>query len=295
MSESSGCLDLSDATSKFSLSRTHFDMNKFGEPAEEDFETMRDVVKDMIRASPRLMAARSQTIENGSLCYVKQNGLSAPGASKHKIDFSLRGVPVVSQFIARDAEMQALEKALIKPRPTTSRRNVVVVHGLGGIGKTQLVVEFARKHQHQFSAVFWLDGSSEASLKQSFVDMARRLPRSELTADGMQSLSQVTVEADVVVRECQQWLSVSSNSHWLLIIDNVDRDYHDESDAQAYNVKEYFPDADHGSILITSRLVSLQQFGSGVKVGTVTAQQARAMLENNAKRTLEGISKTLSV
>lgn len=60
VSESSGCLDLSEATSKFSLSRTHFDMNKFGRPTEEDFETVADVVTAMIKASPVLMLARSQ-------------------------------------------------------------------------------------------------------------------------------------------------------------------------------------------------------------------------------------------
>ena len=60
MSESSGCLDLSDATSKFSLSRSHFDMNKFGKPTEEDFETVGDVLREMIRASPGLVLARSQ-------------------------------------------------------------------------------------------------------------------------------------------------------------------------------------------------------------------------------------------
>jgi hypothetical protein len=60
VSESSGCLDLSDATRRYSLSRTHFDMNKFGRPTEEDFETVRDVIKDMIRASPELVLARSQ-------------------------------------------------------------------------------------------------------------------------------------------------------------------------------------------------------------------------------------------
>jgi hypothetical protein len=60
VSESSGCFDLSDATSKFSLSRAHFDINKFGGPTEEDFETVGDVVKDMIRASPALVLARSQ-------------------------------------------------------------------------------------------------------------------------------------------------------------------------------------------------------------------------------------------
>lgn len=35
VSESSGCLDPNVSTGKFSLSRTHFDMNKFGRPTEE--------------------------------------------------------------------------------------------------------------------------------------------------------------------------------------------------------------------------------------------------------------------
>jgi hypothetical protein len=60
VSESSGCLDMSDATHKYSLSRSHFDMNKFGKPTEEDFEIVSDVIQEMIRASARLMQSRSQ-------------------------------------------------------------------------------------------------------------------------------------------------------------------------------------------------------------------------------------------
>jgi hypothetical protein len=189
--------------------------------------------------------------------------------------------------------MAVIEQLLLEPMPATSptrrsRRTAVVVHGLGGIGKTQLAVEFARKHYHRFSAVFWLDGSSEASLKHSFVGMARRLPCDELTADGVALLGDAAVEADVAVRECQRWLSMPSNSRWLLLIDNADRDHRDEGDAQAYNVQAYFPDADHGSMLITSRLAGLQRLGTGVKVGTVAGEQARAILENNAGRVVEG-------
>ncbi|KAH5617588.1 hypothetical protein HBI23_253250 [Parastagonospora nodorum] len=94
VSENSGCLDLSDATSKFSLSRTHVDMNKFGRPTEEDFETVRDVVGDMIQASPGLIAARSQCI------------------SKHKIHSCLRGVSTLKQSVTQDVEMQALKTKL---------------------------------------------------------------------------------------------------------------------------------------------------------------------------------------
>ena len=60
ISESFGCLYLSDATSKFSLSRTHFEMNKFGRPMEKDFKTVQDVVKGIFQASPGLVLARSQ-------------------------------------------------------------------------------------------------------------------------------------------------------------------------------------------------------------------------------------------
>jgi hypothetical protein len=194
----------------------------------------------------------------------------------------------MSQFVARDAEMQALERLLVSTPLATNRRNVVVVHGLGGIGKTQLAVEFARKHQRRFSAIFWLDGSSEASLKQSFVDMAQRLRKARGTIDSAELPSQVAVEADVALRECQQWLCVSSNTHWLIILDNVDRDHHDKDDSQAYDVRKYFPHADHGSILITSRLASLQRLGTGIKVGTVAAEQARDILENNAGRIVDG-------
>ncbi|KAH7128714.1 hypothetical protein B0J11DRAFT_277234 [Dendryphion nanum] len=201
-----------------------------------------------------------------------------------QVPLSLQGVPVVSRFVHRDAELKELERLLPISSLVASRRNVVVVHGLGGIGKTQLAVEFARRHQSRYSGVFWLDGSTETSVKQSFTDMMRRLPRRELAADGVEMLKHSTLDVNVAVRECLQWLSLPSNHGWLLIFDNVDRDFYDKNDSQAYNVKSYFPYADHGSILITSRLASLQKHGSGVKVGTVATEQARAILEMNAGR-----------
>jgi hypothetical protein len=60
VSESSACLDLSDSTSNFSLSRTHFQLNKFGKATEEDFETVRDIIKKMVEGSNALLLARSQ-------------------------------------------------------------------------------------------------------------------------------------------------------------------------------------------------------------------------------------------
>ena len=56
--ESSGCLDQSASTEKYSLSRDHFSMNKFGKPEEEDFETVCEVIEAMVEQASALVAAR---------------------------------------------------------------------------------------------------------------------------------------------------------------------------------------------------------------------------------------------
>ena len=193
----------------------------------------------------------------------------------------------MGKFVQRDAEMQTLEQ-LLKSTGLVSRQKVVVLHGLGGIGKTQLAIEFARKHYHRFSSVFWLGGASEASLKHSFTGILQRLPRDELTADGVEMLKNSTIDVDVAVRECLRWLSLPTNQHWLIIFDNVDRDYHRSDDVQACDIRKYCPSTNYGSILMTSRLASLHRLGSVLKVGTVWMEQAREILESNAGRTIEG-------
>ena len=212
----------------------------------------------------------------------------ATDSGKHKIQFSLRGIPIVDHFVQRAAEMEQIERLLFDEPTVKKRRGVVVIHGLGGIGKTQLAVEFAREHHGRFSSVFWLDGSSKESLRKSFVDMVQRLPRTELTAEGVEMLRRSAIDIDKAIQECLRWLSLPTNKRWLIILDNVDRKFPNAEDPQAYDIENYIPDTDHGYVIITSRLARLQKQGLGIKVGTVGTEQARAMLESNAGRSIEG-------
>ena len=60
VSKDSGCLDLSESTKKYSLSRNHFNMNKFGRPDEEDFQTVREVVGEMSKQAIAIVRHKAQ-------------------------------------------------------------------------------------------------------------------------------------------------------------------------------------------------------------------------------------------
>ena len=61
-------------------------------------------------------------------------------------------------------------------------RRAVVLYGLGGIGKTQLSVAYAKRHKDNYSAIFWVNIKDEDSLKQSFARIAKQILREHPSA-----------------------------------------------------------------------------------------------------------------
>ena len=88
-----------------------------------------------------------------------------------------------------------------------------------------------------------------------------------------------------------KWLSLEANTGWLLVLDNVDREWQGvrgHMDPQAYNFKDFLPPADHGSVLITTRLGRLQRAKASLRMDAVAHDVGREMLESRAGRTLPG-------
>jgi len=195
----------------------------------------------------------------------------------------------VKTFVPRNVEMTRLTQVLLPTSTDQIRRKVFIVHGLGGIGKTQLSVEFTRKHQRSYSAVFWVDGSTNERMRRSIADLAGRLPQHQISEGSRNYSQRGSANIDEVVEDVLKWLSQPSNDQWLLIFDNVDREFSSPSrDPEAFDVKEYFPTADQGSILITSRLMSLSQLGTDLKLEPVDKLQGSSILENSLGRSVEG-------
>lgn len=113
----------------------------------------------------------------------------------------------------------------------------LVLGGVGGIGKTQLAIAYADRHRSAYESVFWLNATSEATLKQSFQSIADLIfdVQDPGALEGEQSLTAI-----------RGWLSDKNNTQWMLIFDNYD-------EPDAFRLDTYYSSASHGVIVVTTR------------------------------------------
>ncbi|KAL4808134.1 TPR-like protein [Aspergillus unguis] len=143
-------------------------------------------------------------------------------------------------FIGRQKELKAIMDTL-QPACKSPEQQRLVLGGIGGIGKTQLAIKYAKCHQNSYTSVFWLNAESEAALRKSFLSIAKQIFK-------LQQPDQLK-DKEAVIHVCQ-WLSDPKNHQWLLILDNYD-------DPREYDIEQYYPPASHGVLLITSRQPNL--------------------------------------
>ena len=190
-------------------------------------------------------------------------------------------MPLTGNFVERDVEIREMEKCLL-PSDARERRKTYILYGLGGIGKTRLAAAFARKHQQTFSAILWLNGNSKDTLMRSLAAFAQHAGLIRL-AHSTNSASQCVQDEEVEAQNVLRWLSCEENHRWLAVFDNVDREYPSRvGDSQAYDITSFLPTADHGSVLITTRLASLGEIGMSKKVQILDLEQALELLSDRS-------------
>jgi len=183
---------------------------------------------------------------------------------------------MIPHFTTRAEYIVALEESLL-PKVSPGRK-VFVLYGLGGIGKTQLAIKFAKDHQKEFNSVFFLDGSSQDSLFKSFAAIFRRIAESKTLGnkDSVNLATNNQIPPQAMAEKAMQWLAHQSNNRWLLIFDNIDKEPSDEG---GFDIMPFFPPKDHGSILITTRLAPLSKLGHSKKVGRMSDEEADKLLD----------------
>ncbi|KAH6673053.1 hypothetical protein B0J14DRAFT_654782 [Halenospora varia] len=196
-----------------------------------------------------------------------------------QITFSLSHVSDVEHFVAREEELVEMHRAL----GGDGSRRVAVLHGLGGIGKTQLSVAYAKRHKNSYSAIFWLNIKDEDSLKLSFAKVARQISREHFSASQLSKVD-TNENLDEVVGSVKAWLSLPNNTRWLMIYDNYDNPkLPRNTDPAAVDIRSFLPESYQGSIIITTRS-SQVGFGYPIQIRKLKDIRDSLKILSNASR-----------
>ncbi|KAH8660954.1 hypothetical protein BGZ60DRAFT_530945 [Tricladium varicosporioides] len=164
------------------------------------------------------------------------------------VSFSLSNVSNTEHFVAREEELTEIHTKL----SGDGSRRTVVLHGLGGMGKTQLAVAYAKRYKDSYSAIFWLNIKDEDSLKQSFARIARQILREHPSAPWLSKVDMKNL--DEVIDAVKAWQGLPYNTRWLMIYDNYDNPrLASNTDPTAVDITKFLPEIYQGSVLVTTR------------------------------------------
>ncbi|MFI2118156.1 FxSxx-COOH system tetratricopeptide repeat protein [Streptomyces rubiginosohelvolus] len=108
-------------------------------------------------------------------------------------------------FIGREATMTRVREALLAGRQAV----VQALHGLGGIGKTQLVLEYAHRFASQYDTVWWIDAEQADQIPVHYTELAARLGIAAPGA-GTGHTTRTLIE------------HLRTRERWLIVLDNAD-------------------------------------------------------------------------
>lgn len=158
-------------------------------------------------------------------------------------------MPQIQNFIGREKEIEEIRQSL----SSNGSRRVAILHGLGGIGKTQLAVTYIKRYRDEYSAIFWLNIKDEISIQDSFAEIASRILQQHPDASYLSALS-LQEDQNEIIEAVKAWFSLPCNTKWLLVYDNYDNPKSNAGESDGMDIEHFLPKAFQGSIIITTRI-----------------------------------------
>ena len=159
-----------------------------------------------------------------------------------------------ADFVGHDDLFEILDQVCLPDRQVDTSKpglNSCVISGLGGVGKTQLIVEYTFRRRTNFEAIFWVNASELNKLAERFHQIAVALNLVDKNDTGdrvvtrnlvIEYLSQTGSATSSVIEEDDP--AKATELKWLLIFDNAD---------DPGLIHDYWPINGRGSIIVTSR------------------------------------------
>lgn len=178
--------------------------------------------------------------------------------------------------------------------PTTfplTDRILQILHGMGGIGKTQIALEYVCRHKSLYQSVFWVDVKDMTALESSARGVVQQIVRQQTRSapsppdytqiacglgmpgclDPSGNVIHAALESPWSV--AKRWFSEDGNHNWLLVVDNNDGELSAADprygysgikiciDLESVDLLELLPSCDSGHVIVTTRRSELAVHG----------------------------------
>jgi Tfp pilus assembly protein PilF len=163
-------------------------------------------------------------------------------------------------FTGRDEILSRLHTQL-QAGHITALSQPQAVSGLGGIGKTQIAIEYVYRYYRDYEAVLWAYAESEETLISSYSAIATHLHLPEREAQ----------DQNITVQAVKRWFQ--THRKWVLLLDNAD-----DLDL----LPPFLPSGPGGHILLTTRARDMQRLAQRIEVETLSDDQGTLFLLRRA-------------
>ena len=149
------------------------------------------------------------------------------------------------------------EELLAQIHTHFASQQALALCGLGGIGKTQIALQYAHQYQQEYQAVLWTVASTSAALFSGYVAIADEL--------NLQPKLTKTVKA------VKQWLA--THTKWLLILDNAN---------DLAIISAFLPARLSGHVLLTTQAQATGRLAHRIEVDPLPQESGTLLLLRRA-------------
>jgi KaiC/GvpD/RAD55 family RecA-like ATPase len=155
-------------------------------------------------------------------------------------------------FTGRDVLLEEVRhKLLAKPNAA-----VQALHGPGGIGKTQVALEYAYRYAGQYDLVWWVDAEQSEQVSARYAELAARVGVAKPDA-GVETNARYALEY------------LRAHDRWLIVLDNAE---------DPLALRTWLPDGTGGHVLITARNPAWSKIVPGLPLGVFSREESLAYL-----------------
>ncbi len=176
-----------------------------------------------------------------------------------------------ARFFGREEQLEELDNYFA----SGDSRRKAAVYGMGGVGKTQFAVRYARTRREKYRHAFFIGADSRLALDNHFAEIARRL--------NLPVLKRADATQEDILRAVHVWME--THRDWLVIFDNAD---------DLTIVHDYLPPNGQGHILLTTRDSDPDEIAHPVSLDVFTPDEAAQFLLKETLKSDEAAARALA-